>query len=294
MKLPLLTSAAAMAVLTGTTMAVASAEVTSDGISFHQQAVDAIEVFKEGDEEGSKKEMESSEGSKDLSSNEYEEKDPSFSNSESSYDTSGLSSVSSSFSDDLRSHKYSKGDVVIMESMCDPDDTKPEHFDICEDIWMTMCNPDDEDEVDDELCDWLGFTSDVAWVADENFEYGMVYERLENDDKKSSSRSKREESTQNRYKSNSLQFFEGMCDPDGMIKPEHEDICDDIWITMCNPDDEIEVDDEYCDWLGFTADVEWYDVEEDFDYETEKFYEAYDAEVGARKNLRGGNKNHNH
>eukprot|EP01083_Nonionella_stella_P104581 299958_1 len=114
-----------MAVLASTVMAASSTEVTSDGISFHHQAEDVIGVFKEVDKEGSKKEKESSKISKDQSSNEEEEKDSSFSNSESSYDMSGLSSVSSSFSEDRKSHKYSKGNVLIAEGMCDPDDTKP-------------------------------------------------------------------------------------------------------------------------------------------------------------------------
>lgn len=78
-------------------------------------------------------------------------------------------------------NKNSSRSKSFSQRMCDPDNTTPKHEDICEDIWYTMCNPDVEMEVDDELCDWLGFTADVDWVENdaEEFEYGMVYKKVD-------------------------------------------------------------------------------------------------------------------
>jgi hypothetical protein len=322
MKFQLLTSAAAMAVFRAASAAAskeAASSVGTDrrsltGISFSQQAEDAIEVFKNGDEGGSKKEKKASTGGDGNSRSGKEKKDAMSSNSKSNRSSHSSSSSSSDSSGDRKSHKHSRyGRFTV--GMCDPDGTKPEHEDICEDIWETMCNPDDEIEVDDEYCDWLGFTDDVDWVESEDFDYEMVYKKgddggFKNEKKASTgngdnSRSGKESkhgrssySKSNRSGSSSSssssgdnksrkystdgRFTEDMCDPDG-TKPEHEDICEDIWETMCNPDDEIEFDDEYCDWLGFTDDVEWYD-DEDFDFEIE---DLYDSDDRARKNLRG-------
>jgi hypothetical protein len=237
--------------------------------SFSQQAEDAIEEFKDGDEGGSKKEKESS-------MEEERQKDMAPAKKKSNRSDNKNSSRSKSFS----------------QRMCDPDNTTPKHEDICEDIWYTMCNPDVEMEVDDELCDWLGFTADVDWVENdaEEFEYGMVYKKVD-DGKFKKVKEAHEGSGEN---PNSNKFTSGMCDPEDM-KDEHEDICDDIWETVCNPNDETYVDDEYCDWFGFTADVEWYDGEDfDFDnYEVDKmkdlYYDSSDSseDWAHRKNLRG-------
>eukprot|EP01083_Nonionella_stella_P150508 479590_1 len=148
-------------------------------------------------------------------------------------------------------------------------------------IWLTLCNPDDEFEVDDEYCDWLGFTANVDWVASEDFDSVLAYKNWD-DGEESQKTKKKTSSVKGNAKAKSRGGFkEGMCDPSNDIKPEHEDICEDVWFTMCNPDDETEVDDEYCDWLGFTADVEWYDVGEDLDYLEMKdliYYEdSYDS-----------------
>ena len=70
-----------------------------------------------------------------------------------------------------------------------------------------------------------------------------------------------------------------MCDPDE-VKSADEAVCEDIWEALCSPDEEIEVDDDFCDWLGFTPDVEW--IDGDGYYEDEYAYEGR-----GHKNLRG-------
>ena len=62
-------------------------------------------------------------------------------------------------------------------------------------------------------------------------------------------------------------FVEGICDPDNTAN-EDLALCEDIWETICNPDDEVPVADDLCDWLGFTADVDWYEGE-DLDFQLE-------------------------
>jgi hypothetical protein len=48
---------------------------------------------------------------------------------------------------------------------------------------------------------------------------------------------------------------EGMCDPDNSIV--NQDLCEDLFIMLCNPEDILEEDDEFCDWMGLTADIDW-------------------------------------
>jgi len=302
MKIQLLTSAAAMAVLRAASAAASYDKVVSSvgtdrrsltGISFSQQVEDAIEVFKEEDEGGSKKEQKMSNVSDGNSRNQKGKKHDRLTDSNSNRSSRSSSSISG----DRKSHS---SDVRFTEGMCDPDETKHEHMDICEDIWETMCNPDDEIGVDDEYCDWLGFTVDVDWVDDGDFDYEMVYKKTDDEgsekkvktsisSKSSWSQSSSSASSSGDHKSlkhsRDIWFTEGMCDPD-KTKSEHEDICQDIWDTMCNPDDEIRVDDEYCDWLGFTADLEWYG-NEDFFYEMEDSVDSYHSNDRFRKNLRG-------
>jgi hypothetical protein len=52
----------------------------------------------------------------------------------------------------------------VVEGMCDPDRPKHRHEDVCNEVWESLCNPDNELDVDDDFCDWLGFTADVDWV----------------------------------------------------------------------------------------------------------------------------------
>ena len=83
-----------------------------------------------------------------------------------------------------------------------------------------------------------------------------------------------------------------MCDPD-KSKRSKNDICNEVWDSLCNPDDEMEVDDDFCDWIGFTADVDWASFSIDYfegEYDASdsyESYESYDSEDRARKNLRG-------
>jgi hypothetical protein len=283
MKLQLLASSAAAVAATSATSAAAAVVSKDDvsssfgsalrsliGVSFSEQAEDAIEAFIEGDEGEPNKEKNSpmhKKGSKHDSRS-----DPS-----------------------NKSNKKS-GRYSVTEGMCNPDTTKPERLAICEDIWLTLCNPDDEFEVDDEYCDWLGFTANVDWVASEDFDSVLAYKKWDDGEESQKTKKKTSSAKGNAKTKGRGGFKEGMCDPSNDIKPEHEDICEDVWFTMCNPDDETEVDDEYCDWLGFTADVEWYDVGEDLDYLEMKdliYYEdSYDSSEDSddrhsRKNLRG-------
>lgn len=283
MKLQLLASSAAAVAATSATSAAAAVVSKDDvsssfgsalrsliGVSFSEQAEDAIEAFIEGDEGEPNKEKNSPMHKK--------------------------GSKHDSRSDPSNTSNKKSGRYSVTEGMCNPDTTKPERLTICEDIWLTLCNPDDEFEVDDEYCDWLGFTANVDWVASEDFDSVLAYKNWDDGEESQKTKKKTSSAKGNAKAKGRGGFKEGMCDPSNDIKPEHEDICEDVWFTMCNPDDETEVDDEYCDWLGFTADVEWYDVGEDLDYLEMKdliYYEdSYDSsddseDRHSRKNLRG-------
>eukprot|EP01083_Nonionella_stella_P164592 545233_1 len=100
MKLQLLTSAAVAAVLDTASASISKGErnhwshdLVSPGISFSDQAEDAIEVFMQGDEGGPKKEKKSSTESNDNS-------------------------------------KPKSNKASFSEGMCDPDATTPEYEDI--------------------------------------------------------------------------------------------------------------------------------------------------------------------
>ena len=72
--------------------------------------------------------------------------------------------------------------------MCDPDDTAPKDEPLCDDIWETLCGPTVEQPVDDDFCDWIGYTEDVVveWANSEDYEAG--YDKImfkEKSDKKS-------------------------------------------------------------------------------------------------------------
>eukprot|EP01083_Nonionella_stella_P096156 270227_1 len=176
------------------------------------------------------------------------------------------------------SRDYSSNEVFV-EGLCDPDTTAEQDLDLCEDIWETICNPDDEVPVADDLCDWLGLTADVDWYDGEDFDYDLEYAKIVP-----------KEESKNKYSSmkNSKngRFAEGMCDPD-KSKNNDEKICNEVWDSLCNPDDEMEVDDDFCDWIGFTADVDWDYSDYDYFEDEDDAYDSYDSEDRARKNLRG-------
>lgn len=149
--------------------------------------------------------------------------------------------------------------------MCDPGSVDISHVDICEDLWEALCNPDDELPVDDEFCDWIGFTPDVDW----NDTGDLVYAKYGGVASSSSSGDR----------ARTDQFGENMCDPSS-VQHRDEGVCDDIWEALCNPDDKLQVDDEFCDWIGL---VEWND------YEEWDSYDSYDTDYDRRGhgNLRG-------
>jgi len=157
-----------------------------------------------------------------------------------------------------------------MQGLCNPNHTAGEDQDICEDLFTTLCNPDDILPADYEFCDWVGFTADVDWsdyVDDE-----LLYAKYVSISSGSSSADHKSPTHDAKHS-----FKESMCAPES-IKPHNEDLCEDIWVVMCAPDVEMEIDDGFCDWVGFTADIEWYYSEDEYD-------EYYDW--GARRNLRG-------
>ena len=49
--------------------------------------------------------------------------------------------------------------------------------------------------------------------------------------------------------------MQGLCNPNHTAG-EDQDICEDLFTTLCNPDDILPADYEFCDWVGFTADVD--------------------------------------
>ena len=81
------------------------------------------------------------------------------------------------------------------------------------------------------------------------------------------------------------------CTP-GSIKPHHEDLCDDIWYVVCAPHVEQPVDDAFCDWVGYTEDV-------DLNYAEDEWFDSssYDSTSSSsdfnwrKRNLRGKRSN---
>jgi hypothetical protein len=72
-----------------------------------------------------------------------------------------------------------------------------------------------------------------------------------------SSRSYRSASVSVSQDDNDDSIREGLCDPDNSIV--NQDLCEDLFIMLCNPEDILKEDDEFCDWMGLTADVDWND-----------------------------------
>mmetsp|Transcript_24259 Transcript_24259/g.43730 ORF Transcript_24259/g.43730 Transcript_24259/m.43730 type:complete len:284 (+) Transcript_24259:209-1060(+) len=283
MHVQLLTSAIAMAVISAAT---ATEGVESDSItdvSFSKQVEDVMELTQKGDEDEQEEEEEAEEKASDPKDSDTpdmsrkESKDDKSSNfkSNKSKRNKFFSSGSASRS---RSRKH-PSDEWFAKGICDPDSTAKEDEDICEDIWETICNPDDVVQVADDLCDWLGFTADVGWYDGEDLDYKMDYARVESEEKPPITKQSLMTNSSDDH------FTEGMCDPD-KLSEEDVDVCNEVWESLCNTDDEIEVDDDFCDWFGFTADVDWAVSGDEFGY-VEDEYDSYGSEDRARKNLRG-------
>ena len=172
------------------------------------------------------------------------------------------------------------------EGMCNPNSTSQQDRDICEDLFITLCNPDDIaiDKADDTFCNWLGFTADVDW-NDEGDEEELLYAKYDSTTTLSGSSADVESSNRQDH------FKQSMCTP-GSIKPHHEDLCDDIWFVVCAPHVEQPVDDAFCDWVGYTEDVELkYAEDEWFDsssYDSTSSSSDFDWR---KRNLRGKRSN---
>eukprot|EP01083_Nonionella_stella_P185239 674948_1 len=279
-------------------------EVETDRIadvSFSEQVEGAMGLTQMGDEGTQEEKASNTKGSDKPAAGSKESKDISSSDDNPKGKRKG-SPISGSVSRS-RSRKYPSIDEWFAEGICDPDNTGEEDLDLCEDIWETICNPDDEVSVADELCDWLGFTTDVVWYEGEDFDYELEYVRIAPEEKKESgeigsSDSKSKSKYGSMKNSRNDRFVEAMCDPD-KSKPGDEGICNEVWDSLCNPDEETEADDDFCDWIGFTADVEWdysdYDYFEDENDLSDSYDEndssdssdSYGSEDRARKNLRG-------
>ena len=203
--------------------------------------------------------------------------EPSFDNEEKPNDSSSLSSSSG---DDKTVDNFKEG-------MCNPSSTSEQDRGICEDLFITLCNPDDIaiDEADDTFCNWLGFTSDVDW-NDDGEEEDLLYAKYDSSSTVLSSASADTESSNHQDN-----FKHSMCTPES-IKPHHEDLCDDIWLVVCAPHVEQPVDDAFCDWVGYTEDV-------DLNYAEDEWFgsSSYDSTASSsdfdwrKRNLRGERSN---
>ena len=71
------------------------------------------------------------------------------------------------------------------------------------------------------------------------------------------SRSYRSASVSVSQDDNDDSIIEGLCDPENSIV--NQDLCEDLFIMLCNPEDILQEDDEFCDWMGLTADIDWND-----------------------------------
>jgi hypothetical protein len=256
----LLTSTMAMAAIGAASAASEGLETDSiTDISFSKQVEGAIEHAQKGGEI-EQEEME------DAASNSIDNDEPSASSKDSDQGSNSSDSPSPGSGSSAEARKFEQG-------FCDPDSTAEEDEEICEDIWETICNPFDEVQATDDLCDWLGFTADVVWYEGKDPEYKLEYVKLG-------------KGKLSHKKSKGLRIAGGMCDPD-KTRPRDEDVCVEVWESLCNPYDEFEVDDEFCDWIGFTADVEWVYPE---DYLAHGSFDSYSSDDRPRKNLRGRRK----